>query len=179
MRRYLFGIASAMFLSVTVGAAADTLPSASPDLIKLQTMVGNLGYNATLSPTGKSIRFKWQSSNYNYYVSLQVNPDHTLAYAYVDLLTYSSTQLAKLDYVKLFEVNDAGDFFFSMEKSHDGDGEELIADVVIPMSGLTPTLLRNLLQGINDTLNYNSQIWDTSLWKNSVQKPLKIGVGAG
>jgi hypothetical protein len=116
MRRYIFFVLSAVFLFVGGIAAADTAPPANPDLAKLQKMVDNLGYTATLSHDGKFITVQWPSSNYTNPISLQINQTHTLVYAYVDLLSYTQAQLAKLDSNKLLEASDSGDFFFSMEK---------------------------------------------------------------
>jgi hypothetical protein len=165
MRRYIFFVLSAVFLFVGGIAAADTAPPANPDLAKLQKMVDNLGYTATLSHDGKFITVQWPSSNYTNPISLQINQTHTLVYAYVDLLSYTQAQLAKLDSNKLLEASDSGDFFFSMEKNQDGKTEELYANTVIPWTDLTPELLRHLLQNMADSIDGNGDVWDSSRWK--------------
>jgi hypothetical protein len=158
---FLYALTSAMG-----GAAFAASPAAeSPGLTNLQQMVNNLGYNTTLSPDGKDIKFQWQSSNYTYMVHLSLTQDQTLAYAYVDLLTYSPTQLAKLDYAKLLEASDTGDFYFSMEKGQDGKSEELYVNSVVPIDGLTPEALRLLLQGMADKIDDSGKAWDPTLWK--------------
>ncbi|WP_284945116.1 hypothetical protein [Acidisoma cladoniae] len=161
----MFVVIPSFFLLAGGIAAAGTLSPENPDQAKLQQMVTNLGYDTTLSPSGKSIQFKLQQGNYVYPTGLQINPSHTLAYAYADLITYDSAQLAKLNLTKLLEENNSADFYFSMEKKPDGKGEELYANAVIPMSGISPQILRNLFQNMTDSLAESAQVWDSSLWK--------------
>ena len=79
--------------------------------------------------------------------------------------TYGPDQLAKLDFAKLLETSDTGDFYFSMEKRPDGKSESLYANILVPLSGLTPETLRSLLQSMSNKLDNSASIWDSSLWK--------------
>jgi hypothetical protein len=165
MKRYVFCSLFAATLAVGGNAYAATPAPESPALVKLQQMVDNLGYDTTLSPDGTEFKFPWQGNNYSYTIHFSLLPNQTLAYAYVDLLTYNQTQLTKLNYVKLLELNDTGDFYFSMEKGQDGKSEELYANSFAPVNGLTPEGLRVLLQRISDQIDNSGNVWDSSLWK--------------
>ena len=163
-RRYLgASLALALVLSIAPAARADSTPQTeSEGLSKLQAMVNNLGYTTELSSDKQSFAIQW-NGDYDYRVHFDISKDSTLAYAYVNIATYTPADMAKLNLSKLLEVNDIGDFYFSMESGT--AGESLYANVVIPLSGLTPQILRSRLDNINDELNSSAQVWDTSLWK--------------
>ncbi len=140
-------------------ALADSEPAA---LAKLQTMVANLGYTTTLASDNQSFSIDW-TGNYNYKITFDIAQDGSMAYAYVPVITYTAAQMAKLQYVKLMEENDIGDFYFSMEDK--SDGEALYANIMLPVTGLTPATLRTRVQGISDKLNDTANTWDTTTWK--------------
>ena len=164
LRRYLgASLALALLLSVAPAARADSTPQTeSEGLSKLQAMVNNLGYTTDLASDKQSFAIQC-NGDYNYRVHFDLSKDGTLAYAYVNIATYKPADMAKLDLSKLLEVNDIGDFYFSMESGT--AGESLYANAVIPLSGLTPQMLRTTLDGLNDKLNSSSKVWDTSRWK--------------
>ncbi len=164
MKRHTLGLALAVSLALGGLAAADTPAAEDPVLAKLQQMIGNLGYSTMLATDNQSFGFQWQA-NYNYTMSFEISKDSTLAYAYVKLGTYDPDQLAKLNYTRLLETSDTGDFYFSMEKRADGKSESLYGNTLVPVSGLTPEVLRGLLQAMADKLDNSAAIWDPSLWK--------------
>ncbi len=164
MKRCVLGLALAFSLALGGMAAADTSATEDPVLAKLQQMVGNLGYSTTLTSDNEFFGIQWQG-NYNYTISFETSKDGTLAYAYVKLGNYGPDQLAKLDFAKLLETSDAGDFYFSMEKHADGKSESLYANTLVPLSGLTPGTLRGLLQSMTNKLDNSAAIWDPGLWK--------------
>jgi hypothetical protein len=164
MRRRVLGLGLAFSLALGGMAAADTPAAEDPALAKLQQMVGNLGYSTTLASDNQSFGIQWQST-YNYTLNFEISKDGTLAYAYAKLGTFGPDQLAKLDFAKLLEASDVGDFYFSMEKRPDGKSESLYGNTLITLGGLTPAGLRGLLQSMATKLDNSASVWDTSLWK--------------
>ncbi|HTQ71862.1 MAG TPA: hypothetical protein VMH92_10270 [Acidocella sp.] len=164
MKQRVLGLALAFSLALGGAAGADTSVTEDPVLAKLQQMVGNLGYTTTLASDNQSFGIQWQG-NYNYTIRFDTSKDDSLAYAYVKLGNYGPDQLAKLDFAKLLEISDAGDFYFSMEKHADGKSESLYANTLLALSGLTPEALRGLLQSMASKLDDSAAIWDPSLWK--------------
>jgi hypothetical protein len=143
-------------------AWADTPAKKAPALASLETMVGNLGYTPTDSADQKNFSIVW-TGKYDYKFHFTLSQDGTLSYAYVDLTTLQPDQLAKLPFTNLFETNDTGDFFYSME-SHNGK-ETLYGNVIIPLDGLTPQSLRTILGSAVAKLDADDKYWDTDLWK--------------
>jgi hypothetical protein len=131
-------------------------------LSQLQDEVTNLGYTTTLADDKQSFSIAWTGS-YSYKIHFDLAGDASLAYAYVDIEDLTPAQLAKLNFIKLLEENDIGNFYFSMESN--STGETLYANAVIPVTGFTPQMLRTTVQGISDKLNDTAPLWDTSLWK--------------
>lgn len=164
MKKHVLGWGIALAIASGSLAAAGTPTPEDPALAKLQKMVGNLGYSTALTSDNQSFGFQWQTT-YNYTISFEISKDDTLAYGYVRLGTLGPDKLAKLDYAKLLEDSDTGDFYFSMEKQADGKSEALYGNMVVPMSGLTPETLRGQLQSMADKLDHSAAAWDSSLWK--------------
>ncbi|MBU6448232.1 MAG: hypothetical protein KGQ26_01275 [Rhodospirillales bacterium] len=164
MKKHILGWGLALAIASGGVAAAGTPAQEDPALAKLQQMVGNLGYSTTTASDNQSFGFQWQT-NYNYTINFEISKDATLAYAYVRLGTLGPDKLAKLDYAKLLEDDDTGDFYFSMEKQQDGASEVLYGNMVVPMSGLTPERLRGQLQAMGNKLDQSAATWDYSLWK--------------
>ncbi|HVP45606.1 MAG TPA: hypothetical protein VMT32_03450 [Bryobacteraceae bacterium] len=163
-RRYLgTSLALALLLSGAPAARADNTAQTEPAaLSNLQTMVNNLGYTTDLASDKQSFAIQWQG-DYDYRLHFELSNDGTLIYAYVNINTYKPADMAKLDFTKLLEVSNLGDFYFSMESGT--DGESLYANAIIPLGGLTPQILRARLDNINDRLNSSAAVWDTSQWK--------------
>jgi hypothetical protein len=150
------------FLALGATARADT-PAAEPaPLAALQAMVGNLGYATTTADDKQAFSITW-SGNYDYEMHFYLSKDGTLGYAYVQLTTLTPGQLAKMQYIKMLEADDVGDFFFSMEKSD--TGEHLYANAIIPLSGMTPPYLRSILEGWVSKMDASDNLWDPHLWK--------------
>lgn len=84
---------------------------------------------------------------------------------YTDIDTYKKEELPKLNLLALLEANNNGNFYFSTNNNTDGTGEELYANAIIPLNGLTPEILRATLDTFGYGLNNSSQIWDKSAWK--------------
>jgi hypothetical protein len=143
-------------------ARADDKTSKPPALAALEKMVGNLGYATTDSSDNQAFSFSW-AGKYNYTIHIDLSRDGTLAYTYVDLVTLTPEQIAKLQFVHLLEANDIGDFYFSMEKN--GTGETLYANGIIPVQGLTPQSLRTTLSEYSDKIDGADNLWNTDLWK--------------
>ena len=162
MLRRLLVTSLAFTMALTPAARADSPQSEPAALSKLQQMVDNLGYTTQLASDKQSFVIQW-NGDYDYRVHFDLSQDGSLGYAYVDIDTYKSDDLAKLNLVKLLEASDVGDFYFSMENG--ADGETLYANAIIPLNSLTPQNLRGTLQGMNDKLSASAQTWDTSQWK--------------
>ena len=165
MRRLVFCLLSSFFISMSAGAWAADAVKEDPTLANLQKMVYNLGYTTTLSPTGRSFRFKWQANNYSFIVNLQVDPKKTIAYAYVNIDDYDQQELTKLNLVKLLEANNAADFYFSLMPDLDGKTEDLLGNAIIPLNGITPEDLRLKLSVLIYYLDTSGDLWDKELWK--------------
>ncbi len=165
MTRFIkgFRLACVLLLGLAATAYADTPQAMPPALVSLETMVSNLGYTVTESTDKQSFSIPWSSDNYNYKIHFDLSEDRTLAYAYVDIDTYTQAQLTKMKFVKILEASDSGDFYFSMESN--SSGATLYANAIIPMKGLTPQDLRSTLEGWAGKLDASRGLWDTSLWK--------------
>jgi hypothetical protein len=152
-----------LFVSVPP-ARADTQAGEPPELASLETMVGNLGYTTTEDPKKQWFSITWSGAgNYNYKMHFSLSNSKTVYYAYVQLTDLTAAQLEKLQYAKLLEANDAGDFYFSMEKND--AGETLYGNAIIPVGGLTPQGLRTILSNWSDSMDATDAIWNTALWK--------------
>jgi hypothetical protein len=161
-RRYIgIALVSAVVATGIRPVRADAPQPEPAALSQLQTVVTNLGYTTTLSKDNQSFSIPW-TGNYDYKVHFDLAPDGSIGYAYIDIEDLTPDQLAKLNFVKLLEASDVGNFYFSMESI--SNGETLYANAIIPLNP-SPQLLRTTLQGIDDKLNESSQIWDTSRWK--------------
>ena len=162
MKKILLGVGVALWLG---GAAlADTPAPEDPALSKLQQMVENLGYATKLSSDNQTFSTQWQAV-YDYTMIFNISKGVTLGYVYVKMGSFNPDQLAKLDYAKLLEADDVGDFYFSMERQADGKSEKLYANVVLGLGGLSPADLRSLLQAMANRLDKTSAVWDPSTWK--------------
>ncbi|MBU6419949.1 MAG: hypothetical protein KGQ79_09515 [Proteobacteria bacterium] len=163
MKRHVLGLGVAA--SIAMGGLAVAAPGKEdPALAKLQQMVGNLGYITTLAADNQSFGFQWLA-DYTYTIDFELSKDDTLAYAYVRLGTFGPDKLDKLNYAKLLQYSDTGDMYFSMEAQPGGKGEVLYGNTLVPMKGLTPEILRGLLQSMANKLDNSAQTWDYSLWK--------------
>lgn len=157
-----FTLAFLSFLTFAAAAQADT-PQAKPTaLASLETMVTNLGYATTDSTDNQSFSIMW-SGKYNYKIHFDLSQDGTLGYAYVDLDTFTPAQIAKMQFVKMLEADDVGDFYFSMEKT--SSGETLYANAIVPLDGLTPQSLRTTLGDWTNKIDANDADWNSDLWK--------------
>jgi hypothetical protein len=144
-------------------AAPAITASAKPAaLAALEAMVTNLGYTTTDAGDEQSFSITWVGK-YNYVIQFDVSTDNTLGYAFVQMGTYTPQQLANLKYLKLLEQDDAGDYFYSAESNSDGS-ERVYANTILPLSGLTPTLLRGLLTGMTNKMDQSDKVWNASLW---------------
>lgn len=157
-----FGLALVFFLAFAFAAKADNPPAKPPALASLETMVGNLGYATTDSADKQAFSIVW-GGKYDYKVHFDLSHDGTLGYAYIDLTTFKPEQVDKLQFVKLLEASDVGDFYFSMEKNT--DGETLYANAIIPLDGLTPESLRTTLGGWINKVDASDALWNPNLWK--------------
>jgi hypothetical protein len=149
----------AWFCANAAGAEAAQPPPAA--LTKLEAMVANLGYTVSESPDKQSFGITW-SGQYDYGVHFNVSKDQSLAYIYVQIVTLTPAQLAKLQYTKLLEANDGGDFYFSMESDENG-AERLYANGMIPLAGLTLQDLRITLEGWISDLDGSAPLWSSYL----------------
>jgi hypothetical protein len=143
-------------------APAVTTTAKPAALAGLEAMVTNLGYATTDAADNQSFSITWVGK-YNYVIQFDVSTDNTLGYAFVQMATYTPQQLASLNYVKLLEQDDAGDFFYSAEHNSDGS-ERLYANAILPLSGLSPTLLRGLLTGMANKMDAADKVWNAGLW---------------
>jgi hypothetical protein len=164
-RKHIAGICLAAAVLLGARPALADAPKPEPAaLTQLQNEVSNLGYTTTLADDKQSFSIPWSGSgNYSFKIHFDLSGDASLGYLYIDIEDLTPAQLAKLNYIKLLEKNDVGNFYFSMENI--STGETLYANAVIPVTGFTPQTLRTTLQGVSDKLNDTAQYWDTSLWK--------------
>ena len=162
--RYILALSLATALggAAAVTARADSPATEPAPLALLQTDATNLGYSPVLANDKQSFSIAW-TGDYNYKLHFQLSRDASIAYVYVNIGDFTPEQLGKLDFIKLLQENDLGNFFFSMEKS--GTGQTLYANAIIPISGLTQQQLRTILQGVSDKLSDTAAVWDTSQWK--------------
>jgi len=137
---------------------ASTKPAA---LAGLEAMVSDLGYPTTDAGDNQSFSITWVGK-YNYVIQFDVSSDSTLGYAFVQMGTYTPQQLTGLQYIKLLEQDDAGDYFYSAESNSDGS-ESLYANAILPLTGLTPSLLRGLLTGMANKMDSADKVWNTNL----------------
>lgn len=164
----IFRLALISSLALGAAAKADT-PAATPaaasaGLTALETMVQNLGYTTTEASDKQSFFFVWTSqAQYDYKIHLSLSHDGTMAFAYVGLGNLTAAQLTKLQYAKLLEADDSGDFYFSMEPN--GTGEWLYGNAILAAKGLKPQSLRSTLQDMASDLDSADNLWDTSTWK--------------
>jgi hypothetical protein len=157
-------LAAAVLLVGARPVRADAPKPEPAALTQLQSEVDNLGYATTLADDKQSFSIAWSGSgNYSFKIHFDLAGDASLGYAYIDIEDLTPAQLAKLNYIKLLEENDVGNFYFSMENIT--TGETLYANAIIPVTGFSPQSLRHTLQAISDKLNDTAQYWDTSLWK--------------
>jgi hypothetical protein len=158
--------ALALAQSTPVGppVAPAPAPNAKPAaLAGLETMVANLGYATTDAANNQSFSITWVGK-YNYVMTFDVSTDNSLAYAFVLLGTYTPSQLGQMQYVKLLEQDDTGDYFYSAESANAG-AERIYANIAIPVAALTPAYLRGLLTGMSNKMDAADAIWNTTLWK--------------
>ncbi len=154
----------ALSLALSPVARANTTPQPEPAaLVKLQTMVTNLGYTTTLSDDKQHFYFDWPSSKYTYRIDLAVSTNGNLAYVYNYIDTFNPSELAKVPYVKIMEYQNSGNVFFSMDNT--AQGEDFYANEAFDIAGITPASLRTHLEDLVSALDETDTLWNTKLWK--------------
>jgi hypothetical protein len=143
-------------------ARAATAPVPSPELKSLQSMVDNMGYTTTLSPTAG--HFYISSDNKNVVsIDFAMSDDKSYIWIYSQIETYTAEQVAQLPLMKLLEANDNSPEFFSI--NNDSGKISLYVQIAFPAQGATPKSLRTIIDHIGSTIDDNAALWDPSQWK--------------
>jgi hypothetical protein len=149
-----------LFHASSASAATAAVPS--PELKSLQSMVDNMGYTTTLSPTAG--HFYISSNNKNVVsIDFAMSDDKSYIWIYSQIETYTPEQVAQLPLMKLLEANDNSPEFFSI--NNDSGKISLYVQIAFPAQGATPKTLRTIIDHIGSTIDDNAALWDPAQWK--------------
>jgi hypothetical protein len=147
-------------LHAPLARAATAAPST--ELKGLQSMVDNMGYTTTLSPTAG--HFYISSDNKNVVsIDFALSDDKSYIWIYSQIETYTPEQVAQIPLMKLLEANDNSPEFFSI--NNDSGKISLYVQIAFPAQGATPKTLRTIIDHIGSTIDDNAALWDPAQWK--------------
>lgn len=135
-------------------------PPAGITPVNLAPTLRALGYAPV--PTGGFQRMRVEEDKYGYFIDVSVSPSGDWVVAMAHLATIPD--LTKVPSAPLLALLGANDNLLGMAFSYDRVNGRLMLNASAPARSLSPGSLKNMVEGLQETVKKTEGLWDTAQW---------------